>query len=91
MIDRNLMDHIVKLHFEQGRTYRSLAEEFGVSGGAIARAVKRLRKAAEADECQARALADLEEMHRLRQEVEELKKENDFLKKAAAFFAKENH
>ena len=31
----------------------------------------------------------MEEVHKLRQEKAELEKENDFLKKAAAFFAKE--
>ena len=31
----------------------------------------------------------MEEVRRLRQEKAELEKENDFLKKAAAFFAKE--
>ena len=32
----------------------------------------------------------MEELNRLKAEVAELRKENDFLKKAAAFFAKES-
>lgn len=32
----------------------------------------------------------MKENLKLRKELEEMKKENDFLKKAAAFFAKEN-
>ena len=31
----------------------------------------------------------MQEINRLRKQLEEVKKENDFLKKAAAFFAKE--
>ena len=91
MYDKELMDHLVKLHLEQGRTYISLEDEFGVYRSTISRAVRRFRKEAEADAQKAKALADMEELHRLKKEVEELRKENDFLKKAAAFFAKENN
>ena len=90
MYDKQLMDHIVQLHIEQGRTYQSLSDEFGISRNTIGRAVVRFRKEAEADEKKAENLANMEELHRLQREVEELRKENDFLKKAAAFFAKES-
>ena len=91
MYDKELMEHLVKLHLEQGRTYKSLQDEFGVYSSTISRAVSRFRKEAEVDAHKAKALADMEELHRLQKEVEELRKENDFLKKAAAFFAKENN
>ena len=91
MYDKELMDHLVKLHLEQGRTYKSLEDEFGINSSTISRAVKRLRKEAEADAQKAKTLADMEEILRLQKEVQELKKENDFLKKAAAFFAKESN
>ena len=77
------MNQIVKLHLEQGRTYKSLEDEFGVHRNTISRAVCLFRKEAEADVQKAKALADIEELHRLKKEVEELRKENDFLKKAA--------
>ena len=35
-------------------------------------------------------LETMEENRRLKEELEELKKENDFLKKAAAFFARKD-
>ncbi len=53
---------IVRLHLEEGRTLRGLAEEYGISKASISIWTKQFR-----EECQ----------------------ENDFLKKAAAFFAKE--
>jgi len=91
MYNQELLDHLVKLHIEQGRTYQSLQDEFGVSRNTIGRAVSRFRKDAEANTAKAEALANMEELRRLQLEVAELRKENDFLKKAAAFFAKENH
>lgn len=90
MVDKELLDHLVKLHLEQGRTYTSLRDEYGVGINTISRAVKRLKTAAKEDAAKAKALEDMEELRRLKQEVEELRKENDFLKKAAAFFAKES-
>ena len=89
MIDNELKNHIIKLHLEQGRTINSLCDEFGVSRYTISRALRRYRQEAAEDAEKAKILADMEELHRLRREVEELQKENDFLKKAAAFFAKE--
>lgn len=53
---------IVRLHLEEGRTLRGLAEEYGISKASISIWTKQFR-----EECQ----------------------ENDFLKKAVAFFAKE--
>ena len=47
MYDKELMDHLVKLHLEQGRTYISLEDEFGVYRSTISRAVRRFRKEAE--------------------------------------------
>jgi len=41
------------------------------------------------DSKQAKQLADMEALRRLQKEVEKLRKENSFLKKAAAFFANE--
>ena len=57
-----LKKKIVRLHLEEGRTLRGLAEEYGISKASISIWTKQFR-----EECQ----------------------ENDFLKKAAAFFAKE--
>ena len=59
---------IVRLHLEEGRTLRGLAEEYGISKASISIWTKQFREECLTnEECQ----------------------ENDFLKKAAAFFAKE--
>ena len=84
---------IVRLHLEDGRTYKSITQEYGVSKSAISRWVEEF-----SNECQKKINADstalndaelMKENLRLRKELEEARKENLFLKKAAAFFAKE--
>ena len=84
---------IVRLHLEEGRTVKSITSEYGVSKASVSKWCTDFSK-----ECQAKSQneptaaneADLmKENLRLRRELEEAKKENLFLKKAAAFFAKE--
>ena len=89
-VESELQEKIIKLRLQDGRTFQSLADEFGLSREVVTRIVKHYQNQAAKDENTAKQLADLEELHRLQQENAELKKENDFLKKAAAFFAKEN-
>ena len=80
---------IVRQHLEEGRSLKSLSEEFSVSKSGISNWVKKYR-----EECQTNADAKQEydlmaENLQLRKQLEEMEKENRFLKKAAAFFAKE--
>lgn len=80
---------IVRLHEEEGRTYKSITAEYGVSKASISKWCSESSK-----ECQSSPEAkedydNMKEMLRLKRENEELRKENLFLKKAAAFFAKE--
>ena len=76
---------IVRLFLEEGRTKKSISNEFSVSVASISNWVKQFR-----EECQINQKANDEYNYlRLRKELEEAKKENEFLKKAAAFFAKE--
>ena len=80
---------IVRLHEEDGRTYKSITAEYGVSKASITNWCKELR-----EECLSNPQAQIEydnmkELLKLKRENEELRKENLFLKKAAAFFAKE--
>ena len=91
MIDRKLKDQIIKLKIEEGRTARSLADEFGIPQTTIYTWVKAYKKKAATDAKFAKELADMEELQKLKKENAELKKEVDFLKQAAAFFAKEVH
>lgn len=89
-VDPDLKQKIVKLCIQDGRTFRSLSDEYGFPRETISRWVKAYRENAEANAQQAKQLADMELLRNIQKEVEELRKENDFLKKAAAFFAKES-
>ncbi len=84
---------IVRLHLEQGRTYKSICDEYDVSKASISKWCREF-----SEECQTKAESNpdlnneaemMKENLRLRKELEEARKENLFLKKAAAFFAKE--
>ena len=80
---------IVQLYLEEGRTIKSLNEEYQLGDGTVRKWVRAFR-----EECGINPdLNDTknlyEENHKLRRELEEKKKEIAFLKKAAAFFAKE--
>ena len=80
---------VVILHLRDGRTIASLAAEYGVSKATISNWVKTYREECQTNDEAKSELELLEEIRSLRQEKAELEKENDFLKKAAAFFAKE--
>lgn len=79
---------IVKQHIQEGRTLASLAAEYGVSKASISNWVRAYREECQTDDDAKSQLELMEEVRKLRQEKVELEKENDFLKKAAAFFAK---
>jgi len=89
-IDPQVQEQIIRLYFVEGRTYQSLSDEFGLTPCVVKRVVTTYKKSAKENTTRAKEIADMEELNRLRQENEELKKEVDFLKKAAAFFAKES-
>lgn len=89
-VDPELQEKLIKLHLQEGRSYQSLTDEFGVSDSVLRRIIKHYKNNATKDAEQAQQLANMEELRRLKDENEELKKEVDFLKKAAAFFAKES-
>lgn len=84
---------IVRLRLEEGRTIKSITQEFGVSKSAISKWCEEF-----SNECQQITQSDpttvneaelMRQNLSLRKELEEAKKEILFLKKAAAFFAKE--
>ena len=80
---------IVRLHIQDGWTLKSLAAEYGVSQASISNWVRHYRKECQTNEKEKSQLELMEEVRKLHQEKAELEKENDFLKKATAFFAKE--
>ncbi len=84
---------IVRLRLEEGRTINSITTEYGISKESVRRWCNELQK-----ECQAKSLLIpssvneaeiMKDNLRLRRELAEKEKEILFLKKAAAFFAKE--
>ena len=80
---------IVRLFLQEGRTKKSISNELSVSVATISNWVRQFR-----DECQINEKTNdeynyMKENLRLRKELEDAKKENEFLKKVAAFFAKE--
>lgn len=85
-----IMDRIIKLYFEDHRSQKSLADEFGLSQNVVRRIVTNYRKECQNNKAEAENLRIMEENRKLKEQNEELMKEVDFLKKAAAFFAKEN-
>lgn len=79
-----LKQEIIRLYLEEGRTIRSLTAEYHLGKGTLRYWLKNIRK-----ECDANQHLAVDELARLRKQNAELRKENDFLKKAAAFFARE--
>jgi transposase len=80
---------VVKLHIQEGRTIASLAAEYGVCNATISNWIHAYREECQTNDAAKSEYELMQEVYKLQQELAEAKKENDFLKKAAAFFAKE--
>ena len=78
-----------RLVTEQGYSYEQAANRLGATGWSIRNWVKKFRQSGELpDKSETQPGAD--ELRELRKENARLKMENDILKKAAAYFAKES-
>ncbi len=84
-----LKEKILRLHLEEGRTKKSLTEEYHLGSGTITYWLQQRRKECQANPIVKETTDAYEENKRLRRELAEKEKEIAFLKKAAAFFAKE--
>ena len=84
-----LKEKILRLHVEEGRTQDSLTKEYGLGQGTISYWLKQRRKECLSNPQLKEQTDAFEENKRLRRELAEKEKEIAFLKKAAAFFAKE--
>ena len=80
---------IVRLRVEEGRTYKSITAEYGVSKASISNGCSQLREECRTSLETKEEYDNMKEMQKLKKLNEELRKENLFLKKAAAFFARE--
>ncbi len=84
-----LKREVIRLHLEEGRTKKSLNEEYNLGAGTLSNWLKQYREECKTDP-KLKEEYDAYKTHQaLLRENAELRKENDFLKKAAAFFAKE--
>ena len=78
-----------RLVTEQGYSYEQAAKRLGATGWSIRNWVQKFRQTGElAAESETQPKAD--ELRQLRKELSQLRLENDILKKAAAYFAKES-
>lgn len=77
-----------KLVIEQGYSYREAAERLGISSWSIRSWVKGFRESGQLPP-KGRKIDSAGELKRLRKENMDLRMENDILKKAAAYFAKD--
>ena len=78
----------VKLLEESGRPLQAVAEELGIHANQL-RTWRNERLAAGSAEALARQRAEAAELARLRRENRRLEQENEILRRAAAFFARE--
>lgn len=81
---KEFQENAVRLSKLPGRTVASVAEELKIPAWRLHNWVKESKKKLERS-------SDLDELVRLHNENKRLKDENEFLKKAAAYFAKTLH
>lgn len=84
-----LKSKVIRLHLQEGRSQSSLEKEFNIGRGSIYYWLKSYNKECQNNPSKAQEKQEFENYLKLKTENEELRKENAFLKKAAAFFAKE--
>ncbi|MEA1962214.1 MAG: transposase [Bacillota bacterium] len=84
-----LKEKILRLYLEEGRTKKSLTEEYHLGSGTITYWIQQRRKECKLNPNIKETTDAYEDNKRLRRELAEKDKEIAFLKKAAAFFAKE--
>ena len=78
-----------RLVTEQGYSYEQAAKRLGATGWSIRNWVQKFRQSGELP-AQRETQPKVDELRQLRKENARLKMENDILKKAAAYFAKES-
>ena len=78
--------HAVEVVRVSGKSATEIAKDLGISKGVLCQWVRKADAAAAAPASDPQE----QELKQLRKEVETLRMERDFLKKAAAFFAKES-
>ncbi len=78
-----------KLVTEQGYSYDKAAQRLGTTGFSVRNWVKKFQQTGELPS-QVESQPKIDEIRQLRKELAQLKMENEILKKAAAYFARES-
>jgi transposase-like protein len=78
-----------KLVTEQGSSYDQAAKQLGTTGWSVRNWIQKFQQTGELP-AKAETQPKVDEIRQLRKEPAQLKMENDILKKAAAYFAKES-
>lgn len=85
-----LRAEVVKAVLESERTYAAVARDFGLVAETVRNWVRAERRKRAGTTEQARQATERARLAELERRVKELEQENAFLKKAAAFFARES-
>lgn len=80
---------IVRLVLEEGRTLKSVNEEYSLGEGTVRGWIRKFEEECETNPVSKDNKDIYAENLNLRKQLAEMQKENAFLKKAAAFFAKD--
>jgi transposase len=80
----------VKLVLEEGRSQSAVARELDLPSSVLSNWIQQAKTDAGKGKPGALTTAERQELAQLRREVKQLRMEREILKKAAAFFAKEN-
>ena len=86
--DDEFKKRLVKLHVEDGRSMESIKKEYNLSHRILNKWVKNYREEGITNQIVKKEIDVYEELNKIKKAYAELEKENEFLKKAAAFFAK---
>jgi len=78
-----------KLVTEQGYSYDQAAKRLGTTGWSVRNWIKQFQQNGELPSKE-ESQPKIDEIRQLRKEISQLRMENDILKKAAAYFAKES-
>lgn len=85
---REFRERAVELYRSGGVSMEALAKQLGVASTTVANWIRQAR--IDDGEQPGIATADRDELTQLRREIRRLEMENEILKRAAAYFAKEN-
>ena len=89
MYETEFKKKMIRLHLNEGRTIASLCAEYGFAKSTYREWENKYRNECQENEEAKDELSLMEENRQLKKQLEEQEKEIRFLKKAAAFFAKE--